>query len=105
MNKDELAMTAVEIVAYAGDARTKYMEALDYANEGNFEKADATIAEGNELITESHNTQTELLNKEASGESIEMTFLTVHAQDHLMTAMLFRDLVKNFMRLYKKTNK
>ena len=104
MDKDELAMIAVEIVAFAGDARSKYMSALDFANNGEFEKANAAIAEGNDLILQAHNTQTELLTKEASGESIDMTFLTVHAQDHLMTAMLFRDLVKNFMQLYKKIN-
>lgn len=104
MTKEEMAMTAVEIVAYAGDARSKYMEALDAANDGNYDKADALIVEGNDLITEAHNTQTQLLTMEAAGEPVEMTFLTVHAQDHLMTVMLLRDMVKNFIRLYKKAN-
>lgn len=101
MNED-LEMITVEIVAFAGDARSKYMEALAQAGKGDFTKAEALVAEGNDLITEAHNTQTSLLQKEAAGERIDMTFLTVHAQDHLMTVMLLRDLVKTMIDMYKK---
>lgn len=104
MTQEEMAMIAVELVAYAGDARAKYLEALDAANDGNYVKANALIVEGNDLITEAHNTQTQLLTMEANGEAVNMTFLTVHAQDHLMTVMLFRDMVKNFIRMYKRIN-
>ena len=33
MTPEELELITVEIVAYAGDARSKYVEALNYANE------------------------------------------------------------------------
>jgi len=105
MTNEEMEMTTVEIVAYAGDARSKYIGALTAANNADYEKAAAMIQEGDDLITEAHNTQTKLLQMEASGEAVQITFLTVHAQDHLMTVMLLRDLVKNFIQLYKKVNK
>jgi len=105
MTNEEMEMTTVEIVAYAGDARSKYISALTAANNADYEKAAAMIQEGDDLITEAHNTQTKLLQMEASGEAVKITFLTVHAQDHLMTVMLLRDLVKNFIQLYKKVNK
>ena len=39
MTKDEMAMIAMEIVAYAGDARTKYLSAMDAISEKDFAKA------------------------------------------------------------------
>lgn len=104
MNKEELELTTMEIVAYAGDARSKYIEALNSANNGDFEKAEKLIQEGNDLILEAHNTQTKMIQMEAAGEKIDVSFLVVHAQDHLMTVMLLRDIVKNFINLYKRTN-
>ncbi|MFL0248831.1 PTS lactose/cellobiose transporter subunit IIA [Clostridium neuense] len=104
MTKEELELTTMEIVAYAGDARSKYIEALNAANDKEYDKAEALVKEGNDLITEAHNVQTKMIQMEASGEKIEVGFLVVHAQDHLMTVMLLRDLVKNLINLYKKAN-
>ena len=104
MTTEEIEMITVEIIAYAGDARSKYMGALTAANDADYAKAEQLIQEGNELITEAHNTQTSILQMEATGEDIKVNFLTVHAQDHLMTAMLLRDLIKNLVNLYKKVN-
>jgi len=104
MTKEELELTTVEIVAYAGDARSKYIQAMDAASTGDYDKAESLVKEGNDLITEAHKVQTSMIQMEASGEKIEIGFLMVHAQDHLMTVMLLRDIVKNFINLYKKSN-
>lgn len=104
MSSDELEMTTIEIVAYAGDARSKYIEALNAANDADYDKAEVLIKEGNDLITEAHNVQTKMIQVEASGEKLDVSFLVVHAQDHLMTVMLLRDIVRNFINLYRKTN-
>ena len=102
---EDMAMTEMEIVAFAGDARTKYLQSMDAMEAGEYDKAQAMIKEADDLILDAHNTQTELITKEASGEKVELSFLTVHAQDHLMTAMLLGDMVKRFIKLYKKANK
>ena len=100
MTPEELELITVEIVAYAGDARSKYVEALNYANEGNFGEAEKLIEEASELINEAHKVQTNMIQMEAAGNNV--SFLMVHAQDHLMTVMLLRDIVKNFVNLAKK---
>lgn len=48
-----------------------------------------------------------MLTKEAQGEHINLTLLTVHSQDHLMTAITFKDLAQEMIDLYKevKNNK
>ncbi len=104
MDKHEMEMVTVEIVAYSGDARTKYLEALNVAKDGDYDKAKALIQEGNELIAEAHKVQTKMLQMEASGDKIDVGFLTVHAQDHLMTVVLLRDIINNFIELYKRCN-
>ena len=104
MDKKEMEMTTIEIVAYAGDARTKYIQALNAANNKEYDKAKELILEGNELVAEAHKVQTKMLQMEASGESVEVGFLTVHAQDHLMTVVLLRDIINNFIELYKRCN-
>ena len=100
MTPEELELITVEIVAYAGDAR--YVEALNYANEGNFGEAEKLIEEASELINEAHKVQTNMIQMEAAGNKVDVSFLMVHAQDHLMTVMLLRDIVKNFVNLAKK---
>lgn len=102
MTKDDIAMVAMEIVAYSGDARTKYLDAMEAIMGDEFDKAEALIKEGDDLILDAHNQQTELITKEASGESLEIGFLTVHAQDHLMTAMLLSDMDKRMLKAMKK---
>ena len=102
MTKDDMAMIAMEIVAYSGDARTKYLDALEAMGNDEFDKAEALIKEGDDLILDAHNQQTDLITKEASGEELDIGFLTVHAQDHLMTAMLLSDMDKRFLKILKK---
>ena len=102
MTPEELELVTVEIVAYAGDARSKYVEALNYANEGNFEAAERLIEEASELITEAHKVQTSMIQMEAAGNKVEVSFLMVHAQDHLMTSMLARELAEEIIHLYQR---
>ena len=65
MTKDDMAMVAMEIVAYSGDARTKYLDAMEAIMNDEFDKAEALIKEGDDLILDAHNQQTELITKEA----------------------------------------
>ena len=45
MNREEVQLLGFEIVAFAGDARSKFLEALTAAQAGDFAKADAIRAE------------------------------------------------------------
>lgn len=105
MDKKEVAMKGFEIVAYSGEARSKYLEAIkNVENNGSEGKTKQLIEEGNASLNEAHNTQTELLAKEAGGEDIELGFIFVHGQDHLMTTILLKDILGHLMNIYKKAN-
>ena len=45
MNREEVTLLGFEIVAYAGDARSKLLEALKAAEASDFAKAEALVEE------------------------------------------------------------
>ena len=78
----------------------KQMEAIQAAKAGNMGQAESKIHDAEQAIVEAHHSQTDMLTKEAQGEKTEITLLTVHSQDHLMTSIAFCDLAKEVIGLY-----
>lgn len=103
MNREELQMLGFEIVAYAGDARSSLMELLREVRSGKFDNVEAKLKDADENLSLAHNAQTKILAQEASGKSMDLGIIFIHGQDHLMTTLLLRDLVQDFIELYKKT--
>lgn len=98
MNIESIAM---QIIVHSGDARSSAFKALEYAKNGDFAEAEACLNEAKEKSLAAHKAQTELLQKEASGNNITISLLMVHAQDHLMTSILARDLILEMIELVK----
>ena len=92
------------IIIHGGNARVKAYEALKAAEEGDFKTAEKLILEADEEIGNAHRIQTDIIQKEAGGEKVELSVLFVHAQDHLMTAISEKGLIENMIRLYKRVN-
>ena len=90
------------IIMNAGDAKSSAIEAIQAAKAGDFEAAAERLTHANEALVGAHKSQTAMLTKAAQGEKIEIGIYMVHAQDHLMTAIAFTDLAKEFVDLYKK---
>ena len=101
MNKEELQMLGFEIVAYSGDARSTLMTLLKEIRGGNFANVDKALKEADENLKLAHNAQTQVLSNEASGEDLDLGFIFIHGQDHLMMTLLLRDLVQDFIELYQ----
>ena len=97
MNREEATLLGFEIVAYAGDARSKLLEALNAAQAGEYDRAEELVA-----AADAHKAQTSLLAKEAQGDDIELSVTLMHGQDHLMTTILLKDLMKHLIELYKR---
>lgn len=87
------------IISLAGESKSLAYEALRLAKEKKFEEAAEKIKEADEIMLKSHEFQTNLITREADGEKIEITMLFVHAQDHLMTAMSEKNLIKEMISL------
>lgn len=98
----DLEMVAMELVGNAGESRSLSFEALKAAKEKDFVLAEDKLAEAKVKMLRAHEIQTELICKEADGEGMELGLLMVHAQDHLMTSILARDLISELIEVYKK---
>lgn len=103
MTKDELTMTGFEIVAYSGDARSTLLEMLRQMRNGNFDNTEALLKDADENLNLAHKAQTDILALEASGADLDMGFIFIHGQDHLMTTILLRDLAADMAELYQRT--
>ena len=98
-------LIAFNIIATVGTARSSYINAIDEAAEGNFEKAEELIKEGQEAFTQGHDAHEQLLVKTAQGEAVTMDLLLTHAEAQLMSAEAFCMLAERFVTLYKKLAK
>src|SRR5699024_8277184 len=83
---------AFNLILHSGNARSNVMDSLKCARNYNFDEAKELLKEADNELEKEHKLQTEVLQKEASGENAEPSLLYIHAQDHLMTAMLARHL-------------
>ncbi|MBP1043699.1 PTS lactose/cellobiose transporter subunit IIA [Vagococcus sp. BWB3-3] len=90
------------LIVNAGNAKSDAMEAIQAAKAGKFDEAAEKIKSAEASLVEAHHSQTGLLTKEAQGEHMTVTLLTVHSQDHLMTAIAFTDLAKEIIELHQK---
>lgn len=105
MQKLDIETIAMSLVGNSGEARSLAFEALYEAKKGNLKKADELLKESHKKNLIAHEMQTQLIFNEADGEKVEMSLLMVHAQDHLMTSLLARELIIELIELYKKLNK
>ncbi|WP_028042929.1 PTS lactose/cellobiose transporter subunit IIA [Candidatus Stoquefichus massiliensis] len=105
MGKEEIQSIAFQLIAYSGEAFDHYYKSIDLARLGEIEHANNEIKIGNSKLTKAHNSQRELLTAEARNENIEFSIILVHAQDHLMTTIMFERVAKEFIQLYDERRK
>lgn len=90
-----------QIILYGGNARSSAMEAIQHAKEGNFAAAKEALNVAGKEFSQAHEIQTSLIQQEVAGNSVEVSLLMVHAQDHLMNAITVRDLAMELVELYE----
>lgn len=94
--------TIMGLIINGGNAKSSAFEAINAAKTGDFDLADAKLKEADGFLVEAHNAQTGMLTAEANGEHAQVSLLMVHSQDHIMTAIAFRDLAGEIVDLYKR---
>lgn len=92
------------IILHAGNARAEAYEALRAAQAGEFEKAARHMQQAEDEVGAAHRVQADMIQQEAQGNRVEVSLLTVHAQDHLMTALSEKNLIENMIEMQKTIN-
>ncbi|MDQ0201488.1 PTS lactose/cellobiose transporter subunit IIA [Neobacillus ginsengisoli] len=99
---DNLEVVIFQIILHGGNGRSAAMEAIYLAKQGDFNGAKSKLKESANALNEAHHIQTSLIQSEIRGEKTEISLLMVHAQDHLMNAMIVKDLAEEIVDLYQR---
>ena len=98
----DLEEAVMGIIVNAGQSLSLCFEALRHARTGMFTKADGLLAAAIEAGKEAHAVQTKLIEEDEGEGKTKMTLIMVHAQDHLMTSILCRELVTELIEIYRR---
>ena len=98
----DLEETVMGLIINAGMSRSLCFEALRQARAGQFAEADDLLRQAAEAANAAHAVQTRLIEADEGEGKIPVTLILVHAQDHLMTAMLARELAPALIELHRK---
>lgn len=96
----KLSECAMQIVTYAGCAKSSYMQALQEAKKGNWELVEPRIKEGEQYYRQAHEGHGEVLLEEVNTLEPQITLLMSHAEDQIMSAELVRVLVEELIEIY-----
>lgn len=94
---EEVIQAAVNIIYYAGNARKLVSDGLKCLKQHDYSEAADKFSEAQKEIAQAHNSQTDLISREANDEEIKVTLLMVHAQATLMVAMSEIHMAKSFL--------
>lgn len=99
---EEKYLNDFNIISVAGMSKSYSQLALKAAREGNFEEAEKNLEEAEKLMNDAHNLQFQMLQQESQGNPVDVTIVTVHAQDHITMAMVMHDMAEEILMLYRK---
>ena len=97
----ELEDQVMGIIINAGQSRRLCYEALSCAKAGDFAAADEKMKEAAHFAREAHLVQTQLIEADEGEGKTKMTLVMVHAQDHLMTSILAKELIGELIAIYR----
>ncbi|HAU5788610.1 TPA: PTS N,N'-diacetylchitobiose transporter subunit IIA [Citrobacter freundii] len=99
---EELEEVVMGLIINSGHARSLAYGALKMAKQGDFESAKAMMDQSRLALNEAHLVQTKLIEGDQGEGKMKVSLVLVHAQDHLMTSMLARELVTELIELHEK---
>ncbi|WP_231566745.1 PTS lactose/cellobiose transporter subunit IIA [Erwinia sp. 9145] len=99
MDYEEIVMG---IIVNAGQCKSFAFQALQQAKKGNVAESAALMAQSQTMAKEAHILQTQLIEFDEGEGKIPVHLIMVHAQDHLMTAMLAKELIQEIIELHQR---
>ena len=102
MDNEQIYELAFNIIVHAGESRTLSSQAMDAAEDYDFEKAEKLLEKANEEFLACHEVQTGMLTKESNGEKNEVNVILIHSQDHLTMATMAMDNARRWIKINKK---
>jgi len=99
---EDFEQTVMELLINAGEARSCAMSAIQAARSRKWEEVETMMEAARQASRRAHSIQTRLISLDEGIGKVPVTLILVHAQDHLMTAMLCQDLAEEFIQLHRE---
>ena len=99
---NDLEEVVMGLIINSGQARSLAYTALKKAKEGDLAAAHQLMAQSREALNAAHLVQTQLIEDDQGEGKIPVTLVLVHAQDHLMTSILCRELATELVEIYRR---
>ena len=96
---NDLEEVVMGLIINSGQARSLAYAALKQAKQGDFEAAKTMMEQSRMALSEAHLVQTQLIESDEGEGKMKVSLVLVHAQDHLMTSMLARELVAELKQI------
>ena len=96
--------TLFNIILHAGNARSKAIEAAERAEEGDYEGAEAALAEAEKEQAEAHKAHAGIIQMEAGGEQVPFSVLLVHSMDLLLLSWAEIDHTRQMIHLCRRVS-
>lgn len=100
--KEKMQKAAFEIIANVGTTKSMYLEALEFAKKGEYQKAKNMMLEADEIFSNAHHLHFNFITSEANGEDLPFSLLLMHAEDQMMNTETIKILVNELIELHKK---
>lgn len=99
---EELEEVVMGLIINSGQARSLAYAALKQAKQGDFAAARTMMDQSRMALNEAHLVQTKLIEGDQGEGKMKVSLVLAHAQDHLMTSMLARELISELIELHEK---
>ena len=94
----DMEATVMELIINAGESRSLAMQALQAARKGVWQDVDRLMQDAADAAKRAHDVQTM---HEGCGK-VPVNLILVHAQDHIMTSMLARELIAELIEVQRQ---
>jgi len=99
----DLENEVMELIVNAGYARSLVFQAIRCAREdGDFAQSEIYMQQAQESLSSAHKVQTKLIEMDEGTGKIPVHLVMVHAQDHLMNAIMLMELGREIIALHQK---
>ncbi len=97
----DLESTVMELIINAGESKSLAMQALMSAKSGHWGEVDELLTQSTAAAKRAHGVQTQLIGMDEGEGKVPVNLVMVHAQDHIMTSMLARELVEELINIHR----
>lgn len=94
--------TLFTLILHAGNARSKAKEAAEFADAGEWEQAEAALAEANEEQYKAHQINADIIRLEASDGQVPFSVLLVHSMDLLLLSWSELDYTEQYIKMCRR---